>query len=144
MLAVCCLIISFSMYSCKKDKLLFSATPEISISSVTPTTVTQFRDSIVVLVHYKDGDGDVGFTEPDSLSMVVQDDRTPNPDWYYVPPLAPAGSVIAIQGELEIKLHNTFLLGSGSQEITKFHIKLKDRAGHWSNEVTTPQITINR
>jgi len=111
---------------------------------MTPTTVTQFRDSLVVLVHYKDGDGDLGFTEPDSLSMMVQDDRTPAADWYYIPPLAPSSAVIAIQGDLEIKLHNTFLLGSGSQEITKFHIKLKDRAGHWSNEVTTPQITINR
>lgn len=35
-----------------------------------------------------------------------------------------------------------FLLGTGTSETTILTIKLKDRAGNWSNAIETPVITI--
>ncbi len=51
-------------------------------------------------------------------------------------------SNVAIEGELTIKINSLFLLGNGSQELTSFTIKMVDRAGNWSEEITTPQVTI--
>jgi hypothetical protein len=34
------------------------------------------------------------------------------------------------------------LLGNGPQEKTSFSIRIKDRAGNWSEEINSPQITI--
>jgi hypothetical protein len=65
-----------------------------------------------------------------------------DPDWYHVPPLSPVGSNVTIEGDLTIKISSLFLLGNGSQEFTSFTIKVQDRAGNWSEEITTPQVTI--
>ena len=127
---------------CGKKRLPYSAIPEISIQKVEPTTLHEYVDSLVVEVHYQDGDGDLGFTNPDSASLWVKDARLQNPDWYFVKPLAPPDANIPIEGNVRFRLRGTFIFGNGSQESTYFTLKLKDRAGHWSNEVKTPEITI--
>jgi hypothetical protein len=58
--------------------------------------------------------------------------------------LAPDGSKIHIKGTLVVKLKSLFLLGTGGMETTTLEIRLKDRAGNWSNKVTTPTITITK
>lgn len=116
--------------------------PEITLIEMSPDTVTQFTDSIDIVLEYKDGDGDLGFPDADSLSLYVKDDRLPDADLYFIRPLAPLDANVAIQGIIEIKLKNTFLLGNGADEFTRFTIKIKDRAGHWSNEVYSQQLVI--
>jgi hypothetical protein len=129
---------------CKKDGPPFPVEPEISIISVEPTTIKEFVDQLVVVIEYQDGDGDLGFEHPDSLSLRVHDARLTAPDWYHVPPRAPLGEEIPIQGTLEFQINSTFILGNAQQETTTFNIQIKDRAGNWSNVVTTPTITITK
>lgn len=131
-------------FSCKKKSESASAPePTIEIISVTPTTVTEFKDSILIKIKYKDSNGDLGDVSPDEHSLEIKDSRLPTADMYHVKPLAPISDKdISIEGELTVKLNSLFLIGSGTSENTTFVIKLKDRSGHWSNEITSPQITI--
>lgn len=137
------LLFSLILFACDKDEPTFPVEPEISFVSVGPTEITEFEDSILIVIQYRDGDGDIGFENADSMSLFVQDARLTEPDRYFVQPLSPIGSNVSIEGNLEILIRNSFLLGSGGQETTYYTIKLKDRAGNWSNTLQTPDITIN-
>ena len=57
-------------------------------------------------------------------------------------PRAPEDAQVAIQGELEVELNALFLLGNGSEETTTYTLRIRDRAGNWSNTIITPTITI--
>ena len=132
--------------SCKKKKEPEpDPVPIIELVSITPSTVLEFKDSILIKIKYKDANGDLGDLSPDEHSLIVKDSRLANPDTYHVIPLAPISDKnIPIEGELTIKLNSLFLLGSGTTEQTILTIKLKDRAGNWSNELTSSPITINK
>lgn len=133
--------------SCKKKKTETppDPVPTIEVVSVSPAVVKEFQDSILIVLRYKDANGDLGDPSPDELSLYVKDSRLPNPDKYHVKPLAPISEEnIPIEGQVTIKLNSLFLLGTGTTELTTLNIKMKDRAGNWSAEVTSPQITINK
>lgn len=128
---------------CKKEvDNGISNVPAIEIRQVAPLTIEEFDGNVKVFLKYQDGDGDLGYPEADSLSLEVWDARLSEPDWYYVPALAPVGETLTIKGELEITLNGTFILGNGTSETTTFTLRIRDRAGHWSNTVQTPTITI--
>ncbi len=131
--------------SCKYDDQ-YTGEPIPSISAVTLNQIAykQFSDTVVITLKYNDGDGDLGFESADSLSVEVKDMRFEKPDYYHLRPLAPLDKKIAITGEIRIALKNVFLLGSSSQENTQFIIRIKDRAQHWSNRLTTKSVTINK
>jgi hypothetical protein len=116
--------------------------PVISFVSATPTTVHQFKDSIIFTVNYKDGDGDLGNANADSSSLFLVDARQSLTEPYHIAPLAPGTAKISISGTLRIKLDHTALLNGNASETTTYSIYMKDRAGHTSNTVTSPQITI--
>lgn len=133
--------------ACNQDApppVLQNPIPIIRYLSISPKIVTEFTDSVVVEFEYKDGDGDLGHKDPDFAFLSVQDARLKNPDFYYVQPLAPIGSNIPIEGKLRIKVRNTFLLGAGGDELTSYEIRMRDRAGNWSNYINTETITIKR
>ena len=133
--------------ACEKDApapVLQNPIPIIRYLSISPKIVTEFTDSVIVEFEYKDGDGDLGHKDPDFTFLSVHDARLKNADFYYVPPLAPIGSNIPIEGILRIKVRNTFLLGSGGDELTSYAIRMRDRAGNWSNYINTETITIRR
>lgn len=136
------LLVIFS--SCKKKTELMAVEPFLELVSVSPTSVQEFNQSIEIFIDYEDGDGDLGFENADSNALVIHDSRLDNPDYYYVPPQAPLDEIIAISGTLHITIPNVFLLGNGTSETTTFSISIKDRAGHWSNELVTDQITITQ
>ena len=127
--------------SCKKEDNA-PKIPEISLVSISPTTLVQFEEPVNIVIGYKDLDGDLGFENPDSFALQIKDNRLEDPDWYHVPPLSPIGSNVSIQGELDIQISSLFLLGNGSEEQTSFTIKMVDRAGNWSQEIMTPQLII--
>lgn len=139
-------LLALLVITCKKKKEPEpDPVPTIEIISITPSTVQEFTDSILIKLKYKDANGDLGDQSPDEHSLYVKDSRLPNPDTYHIKPLAPISSDnIPIEGELTIKLNSMFLLGTGTSEITTLAIKIKDRAGNWSTEITSPQITINQ
>lgn len=130
------------LLACKKDKKL-PPEPTIELVSVSPTSIEQFRDSVEVIIKYEDNIGDIGDSSPDVYSLQVKDSRLANPDWYHIPPLAPTDVELRIEGQIKIRLNSMFLLGNGSEEFSTLSIKLKDRAGNWSNIITTPPIAIH-
>lgn len=137
------MFISFA--SCVKyEEVSESSKPSITYERVLPASPKEFSDSIRIIIKYKDGDGDLGSEDPDDLNIYVKDNRLDNPDYYHLHALAPPNSNIAIEGELVIRLKNTFLIGSGASEKTSYEVKLRDQAGNWSNSIVTDFITITR
>lgn len=131
--------------SCKKATIVKKpAEPLIAIVSTAPVAIVQFEAGVALVLRYEDGDGDLGHPHPDSLLLEVRDARLLFPDYYFVPPLAPLGSEVPIEGELAFKLNGTFLFGNGATEQTTYSIRMRDRKGNWSNTVITPTITISR
>lgn len=130
--------------ACQKEEDQRDVVPAIKLLDVNRTEVLQFFDTLEVLLFYEDGDGDLGNPDPDIPSLIVKDARLERPDSFHVPPLAPVGAQIPIQGELRVRLPHLFLLGNGSSETTNYRIRMVDRAGNESNEIQTPNIRINR
>ena len=131
--------------SCTKyEEVKESEKPSITYSMITPINIKEFKDSVQITIKYKDGNGDLGDENPDELNIYVKDNRLDKADFYHLHALAPPGTSIAIDGTLNIKLKNTFLIGSGNSETTSYEVKLKDRAGNWSNAITTEMVTITK
>jgi len=141
--AFCVLFITVA--SCTKyEEVKASELPTITYTSITPKMVKQFEENVVITINYKDGNGDLGNENPDDLSIYVKDNRLKKEDYYHLHLLSPPTKSIAIEGALDIRLKNTFLIGSGNSESTTYDIKIKDRAGNWSNSITTEPIIINK
>ena len=137
--------LSALLFSCKyEDKYTGEINPAISNIKVSNSTFKQFTDTVVITLDYKDGDGDLGFESADSLSIEVKDVRFAKADYYHLKPLSPKESKIAISGTIRIVLKNIFLIGSGLTESTQFQIRIKDRAQHWSNMLSTKSVNINK
>lgn len=137
------------VFSCKKNDVSstpndpVSPIPVIDLKSVTPITVQNLKDSLVFVIKYTDGDGDLGDYDADTLSLWITDNRFPLTEKFHIIPLTPQGSSIAITGELDVTLAHILLKDqSSSSETATFTMKLKDRDGNWSNSVTSPEITI--
>ncbi|MDA9066488.1 hypothetical protein N9K26_01655 [Flavobacteriales bacterium] len=131
------------VYGCKKEEK-YDIVPEIEFVSLTPSSSPEFSQNVILTIKYKDGDGDIGTEDPDIYSLYVKDSRLPQADEYHIQPLSPPESTIQIEGELNIKLAGLFVLGSNTSEKASFKVILKDRAGNFSNEITTSNITITK
>jgi hypothetical protein len=127
--------------SCKKEEEKEQA-PIITFKNISDATVEQFNNSITIKIAYEDFQGDLGEDDPDNYSVRVKDARLSDFDWFHIPPVTPDKQELHVKGELAIELDPIFLLGSGTQEYTRFSIELKDRAGNWSNTLTTPNVLI--
>ena len=146
------LLTLITLFSCnkkesadEKPKGPISNIPSITLIDVFPKTVQQYKDSIVFVIQYLDGDGDLGTEDANTKSIFLTDNRASLTESYHLPPLAPIGTEITIQGNLNIVLEKTALLdSSGSSETTTYSIYLVDRAGNTSNTVTTETITITQ
>ena len=137
-------LISFLLSSCKKDDSSeMSAVPEIEMVSVAPLQPKEYSDSIVFTIHYKDGDGDLGENDPDVKNLFLTDNRIGITHQYRIQQLAPSGSTIAIEGNLNVVLNNLVITDSSSTQNANFSIYVKDRAGNKSNTVTTSTVTIH-
>ena len=76
--------------------------------------------------------------------MEVKDSRLPDADYYHLMPLNPPDNQLFIRGSINLEIDSPFLLGSGNLETLFYTIRIQDREGEWSNEVSTPLITVNR
>ncbi len=132
--------------SCKKNNELTgnSDVPFIKFVSVSATTVLQFKDSLEITFEYSDANGDIGETDPDLNDIMIKDKRLSKADYYFIKPLSPPNTSIKTKGTIAVQMKNTFLLGTANSETTTFELKLKDRAGNWSNSIFTPTITITK
>lgn len=140
----------FFSAGCKDDgDILLTEVPIIELIKVTPESneVQQYIDELVFTINYSDGDGDLGTEDPDIPSIELIDQRDPDvlKFEYHLSPRAPEGSEIKITGDLNIVLEHTILIDENNEsEQTTFKIRLKDRAGNWSNEVETGVIMIKK
>lgn len=120
-----------------------SEIPEVSFESVAPNVVTEYQDSLVFTISYRDGDGDLGENNTDNDNVFVQDSRNQVTYGFRVQQLAPDNANIAIQGNMNVTLPNTAIVNGGTSESVSYTIWVVDRAGNESNKVTSSTVTVN-
>src|SRR4051794_17178036 len=103
------IIILCTLFSaCKKDDAVkYSDTPEITFVSISPASVTEFEDSITIVISYVDGDGDLGENNASVNNLFVTDTRINITYPFRIQQLAPDDAGIAIKGKLNVVLKNT-------------------------------------
>ncbi|MCB0760709.1 MAG: hypothetical protein KDC12_04230 [Flavobacteriales bacterium] len=137
------LMIALAWAGCKKEDSGFSEIPEITFKSISDTEVVEFDNNVAVTFRYKDGNGDLGYADPDAYSLRIKDSRLEEYDWYHLPPVTPDMDELQVEGTFTVYLNTLFLLGNGGQESADFTLQLRDRAGNWSNQIVTPVVLIN-
>jgi len=139
------LLASFLFASCNKgEDLPFSVVPEISLVGLSHDTITEYQDVLTIQIMYKDGDGDLGFEDPEQYAVFIRDARLEAYDGFYLGPLAPLDKRISIQGTLSVEFPSLFVFGNRQSETTRFHIYMIDRAGHKSNELISGPVFIKK
>ena len=140
------LLVLLLLGGCKKENptTVLDPIPSIRLVSISSNSLQQFVDSFSIRIEYEDGDGDLGYADPDINSLFIRDNRLDVADEYYVQLLAPEGANVSIRGELNIQLQSPFIFGNGNEEKTKFILQLVDRAGNMSNTIETEEISIFR
>lgn len=130
---------------CQKEEIMkLGNEPKIEVVNVSHDTVRQYEDVLLIRIFYQDGNGDLGFEDPQQYALFVRDIRLQSFDGFYVGPLTPPDVEVPIQGELTVEFPALFLFGNGPAEQTRFQIKMIDRAGNESNVVETGTVTITR
>lgn len=138
------LLIAIGVASCKKEELVFEDTPSIEFISISPTAANEFEEEVIVTVKYRDGNGDLGENDPEVKNLFVTDSRNQVEYSYRLQQLAPNGSDINIEGELDINLKVLSVVGEGNSESANLDIYIVDRAGNKSNIITTSSITVSK
>ena len=128
--------------SCSKDddNVVF----EISLIDTYPIEIVEFQENIYVRLYYQHPEGYLGFSDPDYLSLEVKDSRLSQADYYHVIPLTPPNNSLSVTGELLVEIDSPFVFGNGLMELVNFTIKIQDQNLVWSNEITTPNISVNK
>lgn len=141
------LVAGLSFTGCDTDPV-FPIEPEISFTSITPATATQFTaDEVVITFHYQDGDGDLGYEVDPVSNLFITDLRAAfigNPGRvtaYSFKSLTPDTKNPSIQGDITVKM--TTPPYEPSEEPLVFEIYIVDRAGHESNRILTEAIRVN-
>lgn len=140
------------------DSPNFPIEPRIEFVGITKDTLKQGifqQDSLVVVFKFEDGDGDIGRNEQQHENDVFfVDTRTGTLDnTFGIPEIPEEGAGNGVEGEVRILLFSTCCIyPDGSDPCTinpnypvdslQYRIYIKDRAGHTSNEILTPVITL--
>ncbi len=135
------LICFLLLLSCNKEE---DPVFHLDLISVAPTQLTEFQENLIVEIEYEHSEGFMGFYDPDYLSIEVKDSRLTNADFYHLIPLNPPENNLSIKGVIGLEIDSPFILGTGNLETLFYTIRIQDRNGEWSNEISTPLITVNR
>jgi len=139
------LMIGMLISACKKDKVEYSDVPKITFESISPGSVQQFRDSVIITIDYVDGNGDLGENNSEVKNAFVTDSRNDLTYSFRVRQLAPTDANIIIKGRLLIIVPQVALDNlTGISETASFSVFVEDRAGNKSNVVNTSTITITQ
>ncbi|MFN8166636.1 MAG: hypothetical protein U0X76_10850 [Bacteroidia bacterium] len=130
-------------YSCKKETVTFEAVPSIEYVSITPANAHQYTDNVTITIKYKDGDGDLGENNSDVKNCFVTDNRIGVTYKFRIKQLAPSGSSVPIEGNLDIQLGGQGITNGSSSQSASYSVYVVDRAGHESNVVNTGEIVIS-
>ena len=115
-----------------------------SISKVAVKGLPAGLDSITFVISFTDGDGDLGASSSDTTpNLFFKDSRTQFINTFQFPNITPDGNVKDISGTISY-IFSPFNCNPGKLTDTFYYtIFIDDRAGHRSNEVTTPMIICN-
>ena len=134
------LSISFILSCEKEEDSLFN----ISLLNTSPISLQEFQENIIVEIEFEHSEGFMGFYDPDYLSLEVKDSRLTNADYYHLIPLNPPDNELEIKGIVQLEIDAPFILGSGNLETLSFTMRIQDREGEWSNDISTPLISVSR
>ena len=129
------------LFSCEKEQEI-SDTPIIEFKSISPATVQEYSDNIVITISYSDEDGDLGENNPDIHNLFVEDNRNGIVYQFRIPHLAPDNNSIAIEGDFNITINGSGITNESSSQQVNYSIYVTDRAENKSNTITTSFITI--
>lgn len=136
--------------------------PVIEFMGVSKNILQQGKsigDSLNINFSYTDGDGDLGFPQNDATTSVfVRDDRDSFTKFeYQLPYVEPQGASNGISGEISIVVPTScciFVTPEGQKlacdlvpddfeyDTLYYFIKIRDRAGHMSNEIKAGPIAL--
>jgi len=135
-------ITSLLFSSCKKDEeeTIF----RINLIDTFPVEIIEFQENIYVRLSYQHPEGYIGFSDPDYLSLEVKDSRLSQADYYHIIPVTPPNNSLSVTGELLVEIDSPFVFGNGSVELVNFTIRIQDQNLVWSNEIVTPNISVNK
>jgi hypothetical protein len=131
------------LFSCEKEQEI-SDTPIIEFKSISPATVQEYSDNIIITISYSDEDGDLGENNPDIHNLFVEDNRNGIVYQFRIPHLAPDNNSIAIEGDFNITINGSGITDESSSQQVNYSIYVKDRAENKSNTITTSNITIQQ
>jgi hypothetical protein len=141
---ICFLLVIASLLfsSCKKDEeeTIF----RINLIDTFPVEIIEFQENIYVRLSYQHPEGYIGFSDPDYLSLEVKDSRLSQADYYHIIPVTPPNNSLSVTGELLVEIDSPFVFGNGSVELVNFTIRIQDQNLVWSNEIVTPNISVNK
>ena len=148
--------------SCKKDKT-FPVAPEITFKEFQRFQSTAgIDDTVKLVISFTDGDGDVGYTQGDTLppfdtssiyyyNFYVKSFKKQNGVFVALPSLVPGARIPyinnsdknkSLSGDIIDKLD---LFGFGfNHDTLRFECYIYDRALHQSNVITTPEIIVTQ
>jgi len=139
------ILIILPFISCEDEEgIPFSDVPEIELIGISHDSVVEWMDTEIISVRYQDGNGDLGFVEPDQYAIFVRDIRLANFDGFYIGPIAPLDQSVPVTGQVNIEFPNLFIFGNRDYETTQFEVKMIDRSGNESNLITTDPVVIVR
>ena len=130
--------------SCKDEEITYSEVPSLEFVSVTPLVVNEFQDELEFVIKYIDGDGDLGENDPNVVNLFLKDERINITHEYRISQLSPSGSSIPIAGNLRVVLESVGITDGTMLQTASFSIYMVDRAGHTSNVVLSPPVTIRK
>tara|TARA_B110000305_G_C19372744_1_gene605364 strand:+ start:11 stop:442 length:432 start_codon:yes stop_codon:yes gene_type:complete len=131
------------LFSCEKEQEI-SDTPIIEFKSISPATVQEYLDNIIITISYSDEDGDLGENNPDIHNLFVEDNRNGIVYQFRIPHLAPDNNSIAIEGDFNITINGSGITDESTSQQVNYSIYVKDRAGNNSNTISTSNITIHQ
>jgi len=131
------------LFSCEKEQVIID-TPIIEFKSISPATVQEYSDDIIIIISYSDGDGDLGENNPDIHNLFLEDNRNGIVYQFRIPHLAPDNNSIAIEGDFNITINGSGITDESSSQQLNYSIYVKDRVGNKSNTITTSNITIHQ
>ena len=129
--------------------------PELELIGLTKDTVMQSslnEDSVIVVLSFTDGDGNIG--SDDSLNVFVTDLRDGFlAHKFRMPTIPEEGANNGISGELSITIYSTCCVYPNGEppcnpstqfptNTIQYGIYIRDNAGNNSNTVETPPITV--
>ena len=153
-LAASLAVAGMSLSACQKE-IKASNIPEINYKALTPLDFTydrtpspgQASDTTYLYFDFVDGDGDLGAEDNNDRTLYVQlFDQRPTDTVeinYTLPFITPPGDRKAIRGEIRLALTGIIVPPGFTSQQATYRLRIKDRAGNWSNEIKTPALTVN-